>query len=90
MSISKLASSIKESPTLRLNEAARLLRAKGEPVIHLGVGEPKNKAPITAVLSSAAKLRTGDIKYAPTDGMPSLKQAVIRYTEEMYGPPGRP
>jgi aspartate aminotransferase len=85
MSISKLASSIKESPTLRLNEAARLLRAKGEPVIHLGVGEPKNKAPITAVLSSAAKLRTGDIKYAPTDGMPSLKQAVIRYTEEMYG-----
>ncbi|MDX1613691.1 MAG: pyridoxal phosphate-dependent aminotransferase [Candidatus Promineifilaceae bacterium] len=85
MSISKLASSIKESPTLKLNEAARLLRVKGEPVIHLGGGEPKNKAPITAVLSSAAKLRTGDIKYAPTDGLPSLKKAIIRYTEENYG-----
>ncbi len=85
MSISRLASSIKESPTLKLNEAARLLRVKGEPVVHLGGGEPKNKAPFTAILSSTAKLRTGDIKYAPTDGLPSLKQAIIRYTEENYG-----
>lgn len=85
MSISKLASSIEESPTLKLNEAARLLRVKGEPVVHLGGGEPKNKAPITAVLGSAAKLKAGDIKYAPTDGLPSLKKAIIRYTEEYYG-----
>jgi aspartate aminotransferase len=85
MSISKLASSIAESPTLKLNEAARLLRVKGEPVVHLGGGEPKNKAPITAVLGSAAKLKAGDIKYGPTDGLPSLKKAIIRYTEENYG-----
>jgi len=85
MSISKLASSIAESPTLALNETARMLRVKGEPVIHLGGGEPKNKAPVTAILGSAAKLRTGDIKYAPTDGLPSLKKAIIRYTEENYG-----
>jgi len=85
MSISRLASSINESPTLALNEKARLLRVKGDPVIHLGGGEPKNKAPITAVLGSAAKLRAGDIKYAPTDGLPSLKKAIIRYTEENYG-----
>ncbi len=85
MSISRLASSINESPTLAMNEKARLLRTKGDPVIHLGGGEPKNKAPITAVLASAAKLRSGDIKYAPTDGLPSLKKAIIRYTEEHYG-----
>lgn len=85
MSISQLARSIQESPTLALNEEARLLRAKGEPVIHLGIGEPKNKAPVTAILASAAKLNTGDVKYAPTDGLPSLKKAIIRYTEEHYG-----
>jgi aspartate aminotransferase len=85
MSISQLARSIVESPTLRLNEEARILREKGEPVIHLGIGEPKNKAPITAILSSAAKLSTGDIKYTPTDGTPSLKKAIIKYTEENYG-----
>jgi aspartate aminotransferase len=84
MSLSQVACSITESPTLRLNEEARLLRERGEPVIHLGIGEPKNKAPITAILSSAAKLSSGDVKYTPTDGLPSLKKAIIRYTEENY------
>ena len=49
MSISQLARSIKESPTLKLNEEAQSLRSRGEPVINMGIGEPKNKAPITAV-----------------------------------------
>ena len=59
MNVSQLARSIAESPTLKLNEEARLLREKGEAVIHLGAGEPKNKAPLNAILSSAAKLVTG-------------------------------
>jgi aspartate aminotransferase len=84
MGISQLAKSIAESPTLRLNEEARLLKEKGEAVVHLGAGEPKNRAPIMAVLSSAAKLNAGDVKYVPTDGTPSLKKAIIRYTEENY------
>jgi aspartate aminotransferase len=84
MSVSELASAIVESPTLRLNEEARLLRERGEPVIHLGIGEPKNKTPINAILSSAAKLSQGDVKYCPSDGLPSLKKAIIRYTEEAY------
>jgi len=84
MTLSTLAMSIAESPTLRLNEEARLLRERGEPVIHLGIGEPKNRAPMTALLSAASKLNTGDIKYSPTDGIPSLKKAIIRYTEENY------
>ena len=84
MNISTLARSIAESPTLALNEKARILRLKGEPVINMGIGEPKNKAPITAVLSSAAKLSAGDIKYTPPDGSPSLKKAIIRYMEENY------
>jgi aspartate aminotransferase len=84
MTISTLARSIAESPTLRLNEEAQLLRERGEAVIHLGIGEPKNRAPIPAILSAAAKLNTGDIKYTPADGLPSLKKAIIRYTEENY------
>jgi len=84
MTISQLARSIEPSPTLAMNEEARILRQKGEPVINLGIGEPKNKAPITAILSSAAQLKSGEIKYAPTDGTPSLKKAIIRYTEENY------
>ena len=38
MSISQLARTISASSTLALNEEARILREKGEPVISLGVG----------------------------------------------------
>ncbi len=84
MRLSKLASEIAESPTLALNEEARLLRERGEPVIHLGIGEPKNKTPINAILSSAARLTSGEVKYTPADGVLGLKKAIIRYTEENY------
>jgi aspartate aminotransferase len=60
------------------------MRERGEPVINMGIGEPKNKTPITAILSSATRLSGGDVKYTPPDGMPSLKKAIIRYTEDNY------
>jgi aspartate aminotransferase len=84
MKLSKLACEIAESPTFALNEEARLLRERGEAVINLGIGEPKNKTPIAAILASAAKLTSGEVKYVPPDGLPSMKKAVIRYTEENY------
>src|SRR3990172_7342086 len=84
MRLSKLAADIAESPTLALNEEARWLRERGEAVIPLGIAEPKNKTPINAILSSAAKLTSGEVKYTPADGVPSLKKAIIRYTEETY------
>jgi aspartate aminotransferase len=84
MKLSKLASEIAESPTFALNEEARLLRERGEAVINLGIGEPKNKTPIAAILASGAKLSSGEVKYTPPDGLPSMKKAVIRYTEENY------
>jgi aspartate aminotransferase len=84
MSISQIAKSIKPSPTLALNEKAAILREKGEPVIHLGGGEPKSRAPLDALIAAAAHLSTGEIRYAPADGIPELKKAIIRYTEEHY------
>ena len=85
MAVSHLARAIRESATLALNERAALLAAQGQPVIHLGGGEPKNKVPLSAIVSSAARLTSGDVKYVPTDGTVALKQAIIRYTEENYG-----
>ncbi|MCD6250254.1 MAG: pyridoxal phosphate-dependent aminotransferase [candidate division Zixibacteria bacterium] len=84
MSVSQLAKEVKESPTLRLNETAARLRDKGEPVIHLGSGEPKSKVPLDAILACSAKLKTADIRYTPTEGIPALIKAIIRYTEETY------
>lgn len=84
MSLSQIARSISASPTLKLNEKAALLREKGDPVIHLGGGEPKSRIPMDAILSTAAHLNTGEVRYAPADGIPALKKAIIRYTEEFY------
>jgi aspartate aminotransferase len=84
MSLSQLARSIRESATLKLNEKAALLRDKGEPVIHLGGGEPKSKAPLDAVISCTSLLNTGEIRYTAPDGIPALKKAIIHYTEEHY------
>ncbi len=85
MSLSQVAREIPASPTLAMNERARLLREKGEPVIHLGAGEPKNRAPVTAILGAAGKLKEAEVKYTPAEGTVALRQAIIRYTEECYG-----
>ncbi len=84
MSYSQIARSISPSATLKLNETAAILRAKGDPVIHLGGGEPKSKSPIDALIAASALLNSGEIRYTPADGMPALKQAIIRYTDEFY------
>lgn len=85
MEISKLASSIAESPTVKLNAEASRLRAQGEAIVHFGIGEPKNKTPQNAIASAVEKLNSGEIKYAPSDGIPSLKKAIVQYTEKNYG-----
>lgn len=84
MSISLIGKGICESATLKLNETFSILKAKGEPVIHLGGGEPKSKAPFDAITTAAALLNSGEIRYAPVDGTVEMKQAIIRYTLDYY------
>ncbi len=84
MSLSLIAKSIKASPTLKLNEKFAILKEKGDPVIHLGGGEPKSRVPMDAILATVSHVNTGEVRYAPADGIPALKQAIIRYTEEFY------
>jgi aspartate aminotransferase len=85
MSISVLAKSLPPSPTLKMNEIARVMKERGDKVIHLGGGEPKAKVPMDAILAASAKLNSAEIRYTPSDGTPAMKKAVIRYTEEFYG-----
>jgi aspartate aminotransferase len=90
MGLSQLARSIAESPTLKLSQEARVLRARGEPVINLGIGEPQNPTPPAAVAAAIAELQRGQVKYGSTDGTPGLKQAILRYTEEHCGHAAEP
>ncbi len=84
MSLSLIGRSIAESVTLKLNETAAILREKGEPVIHLGGGEPKSRAPIDALIAASGVINSGEVRYTPADGIPALKKAIVRYMEEFY------
>ena len=57
MSISEIAKGISPSPTLALNEEFAILREKGDPVIHLGGGEPKSKVPMEAIMAAAEEMK---------------------------------
>jgi len=84
MSLSQIARSIGESITLKLNQQAAQLRKQGEPVIHLGGGEPKSKAPADAIAAATELLQTGEVRYTPAAGTLELKKAIVAYTEEFY------
>ncbi len=85
MSLSIIGQAVGESVTLKLNQTFAILKAKGEPVIHLGGGEPKSLAPIDAITAISAHLNSGEVRYAPVDGTIDMKKAIIRYTMDNYG-----
>ena len=84
MGLSKIGMNVGESATLRLNKLFAILKDNGEPVIHLGGGEPFSKAPEEALYALAEFLKAGYVRYAAADGTPDMKKAVIKYTIENY------
>lgn len=85
MHLSRLAMSVGQSATLKLNELAGTLRAEGKPVIHLGGGEPEEKIPQGAHDAGVEKLESRYVRYTPTSGIPDLKKEIAAYTEKNYG-----
>ena len=76
MSISLQARGIAPSPTFALNEKARLLRAKGEPVINLGIGSPDFRTPDNIIEAGKRAIDEGFHFYTPAKGLPELREAV--------------
>jgi aspartate aminotransferase len=83
--LSDQISTIQSSPTLSLNEKARQLRENGADIINLGIGEPLNDFPESALLIAREKLETRQLKYGPIGGQKSLKVAIRDYTKNHYG-----
>lgn len=85
MNLSRLALSLGQSATLKLNELANNLKAEGKPVVHLGGGEPEEKIPRGALEESGKMLDAGFVRYTPTSGTAALKKEIAAYTEKHYG-----
>lgn len=85
MQLSKIASSLGQSATLKLNELAGLLKKQGKDIIHLGGGEPEFDIPQKAGEEAVKKINSKRVRYTPTSGIAELKEKICKYTLENYG-----
>lgn len=75
---SEALSRVKPSATLAVTQKARDLRAKGIDVIGLGAGEPDFDTPEHIKDAAIEAIRRGETKYTAVDGIPELKDAIIK------------
>jgi aspartate aminotransferase len=68
---------VKPSATLAITARAAALRAEGQDVIGLGVGEPDFDTPEHIKAAAVRAIESGFTKYTAVDGTPELKRAVI-------------
>lgn len=76
---------IEPSITLALDERAKAMRAAGRDVISMAVGEPDFAAPASVQAAAVEKVRSGDVRYTPAAGTPSLRKAVAEHVGATRG-----
>ncbi|AZV38414.1 pyridoxal phosphate-dependent aminotransferase [Komagataeibacter xylinus] len=64
--------------TIAMAQRARELRAKGEKVLSLALGEPDFATPPAVIEAAHRAALDGQTKYPPVDGTPALKAAIAR------------
>lgn len=69
---------VQPSATLAVTQKARDLKAKGIDVISLGAGEPDFDTPDHIKEAAIDAIRRGETKYTAVDGIPELKDAIIK------------
>lgn len=66
---------------------ARALEAQGKDIIHLEIGEPDFDTPSNVIEAGVEALQTGWTHYAPSAGLPELRQAAADYISSTRGIP---
>ncbi len=74
--LSQRVSQLKPSATLTITAKAKELRAKGIDVIGFGAGEPDFDTPEFVKEACIRALKEGKTKYAPSAGIPELREAL--------------
>jgi aspartate aminotransferase len=73
------------SPTVALGEVAGRMKAEGQEVIDLTMGEPDFDTPQFIVRAAQAALEAGFTHYVPSRGLVELRQAIARKLERRNG-----
>ena len=73
--ISKIASAVQASSTLKVDAMYKQMKADGKDVVGFGAGEPDFDTPDNIKEAAYKAIREGMTKYTPSSGIPSLRQA---------------
>lgn len=85
--LSSWALNVSPSPTLAVDAKAKALKAAGEDVCGFAAGEPDFDTPAHIKAAAIQALNEGKTKYAPTPGIPPLREAIAAKYSEVYGIP---
>src|SRR5690606_10401140 len=83
--LSNWALNVSPSPTLAVDAKAKALLAAGEDVCGFAAGEPDFDTPAHIKEAAIKALNQGKTKYAPTPGIPPLRDALAAKYTEVYG-----
>ena len=75
--LAKILDNIKPSPTIAISMKAAELKAAGQDIISLGMGEPDFDTPQNIKDAAIKAIQKGETKYTAVDGTAALKKAII-------------
>lgn len=83
---SNRSKAVQPSATLAVSKKAKELKAAGESVINLGMGEPDFVTPEPIAEAAIAAIRSGKTSfYTPVGGTLSLRKGIVSLTEKLTG-----
>ncbi len=80
--ISARARRLPPSTTLKISQMAAEMRAKGEDVISLSIGEPDFTTPEPIINAAKEAMERGETHYAPSRGILELREEIARKMKE--------
>src|SRR5947207_7106474 len=78
---------IEEESAFTVLDRANALKAKGAPVINLGIGQPDFTPPKHILEAAAKAVRDGPHGYSSPQGLGVLREAVAGYTTKRFNVP---
>ena len=74
--ISRIASTVQASTTLKVDALYKQMKADGKDVVGFGAGEPDFDTPDNIKQAAYKAIMDGQTKYTPSNGIPALRQAI--------------
>ena len=87
LKINPAIAAIEEETAFTVLDRANALKAKGHPVINLGIGQPDFSPPKHILVAAEKAVRDGPHGYTSPQGLPVLRDAVAQYVGSRFNVP---